>query len=243
MDDFVRCCANVVKSKEFINSIRAREFFAMTEQKQLNAVKRGRPRAEDAGLVDQRVLDAATELFLSQGFGRTTLDQVSEKSRTGKSSLYGRYANKETLFAAVVTRSIEEMFADLGHVPTGRGRKDRLRHLGLELVRVLLTNRCVALMRIVAAEAATFPKLATLGYHMSFEGSAQAIAQTLAGSGSEEDIKAMLPPACRFIELALQPISFQATFGRPPEELLAKAPRDVEEAITLLYVTGQLTDD
>lgn len=214
----------------------------MTEGVRSSKSRRGRPPASEAGLVDERVLDAAAELFLSQGFGRTTLDQVSERSRTGKSSLYGRYANKEKLFAAVVTRSINEMFADLSAAPSGRDRKDRLRHLGLELVRVLLTNRCVSLMRIVAAEAATFPELATLGYHMSFEGSARAIAQTLANSEDEVETERMLPIACRFVELALQPISFQATFGRPMDELLAKAPRDVEDAITLLTATGQLAE-
>ncbi|MGP7795648.1 TetR/AcrR family transcriptional regulator [Sphingomonas sp. CLY1604] len=188
------------------------------------------------------MLDAAAELFLAQGYGRTTLDQVSERARTGKSSLYGRYGSKEKLFAAVVTRSINDMFADLVAVPSERDRKDRLRHLGLDLVRVLLTNRCVSLMRIVAAEAATFPELATLGYRMSFEGSARVVARTLADGDDEAKVERMLPVACRFVELALQPIAFQATFGRPMDELLAKAPRDVEDAITLLIATGRLSD-
>lgn len=202
--------------------------------------RRGRPRAEDRGLVDERVLDAATALFLEQGFGRTTLDQVSERSRTGKSTLYGRYANKEELFAAVATRSINAMFDDLKSDPAEGNVKSRLRHIGRELARVMLETRCVALMRITAAEAGNFPALATLGYRMSFDGSARYVAEAIIGSDSAVTVEDVLPVACRFVELALQPISFQATFGVDPDVLRQDVDRHVDDAIVLLAATGLL---
>lgn len=204
--------------------------------------RKGRPRAEDRGLVDERVLEAATALFLEQGFGRTTLDQVSDRSRTGKSTLYGRYANKEELFAAVVTRSINAMFDDLKAGPTEGDVKSRLRHIGRELARVMLDTRCVALMRITAAEAGNFPDLATLGYRMSFNGTARFVAEAIIGPGGDGSLESVLPTACRFVELAIQPISFQATFGVAPDLLKEHVGRHVDEAIALLIMTGLLDD-
>ena len=202
--------------------------------------RKGRPRAEDRGLVDQRVLDAATALFLEQGYGRTTLDQVSDRSRTGKSTLYKRYANKEELFAAVVTRSIDAMFNDLKASPSGSDVQNRLRHVGRELARVMLDARCVALMRITAAEAGNFPELATLGYRMSFDGTARYVSDAIIGPGGTEPVDSVLPIACRFVELALQPISFQATFGVDPDILKEEIGRHVDDAIILLTATGAL---
>ncbi len=191
--------------------------------------------------MDDRVLDAATALFLKQGFGRTTLDQVSERSRTGKSTLYGRYANKEALFAAVVTRSINAMFDDLKADTTGRDVHSRLRHVGQELARVMLDARCVALMRITAAEAGNFPALATLGYQMSFDGTAHFVAEAIMGPDGSRSQTSVMPIACRFVELALQPISFQATFGVDPDVLKKQVGRHIDEAIILLTATGLLT--
>lgn len=212
----------------------------MTDAAHPERPRKGRPRAEDRGLADERVLDAATALFLEQGYGRTTLDQVSDRSRTGKSTLYGRYANKEELFAAVVTRSIDAMFDDLEADPAEGDVRSRLRHIGRELARVMLDTRCVALMRITAAEAGNFPELATLGYRMSFDGTARYVADAIIGPDGDDPVESALPIACRFVELALQPISFQATFGVDPDILKKEVGRHVDEAIVLLTATGLL---
>jgi AcrR family transcriptional regulator len=214
---------------------------SMTDASLPNRPRKGRPRAEDRGLADERVLDAATALFMERGFGRTTLDQVSERSQTGKSTLYRRYANKEALFAAVVTRSIDAMFDDLKAAPSDGSVQDRLRHIGHELARVMLDARCVALMRITAAEAGNFPALATLGYQQSFDGTARFVAEAIIGPNGSEPIAAVLPVARRFVELALQPISFQAAFGVDPDLLKDQVSRHVDEAIILLTATGKLT--
>lgn len=212
----------------------------MTDAPLTERPRRGRPRTEERGLIDDRILDAATALFLEQGFGRTTLDQVSERSRTGKSTLYGRYANKEALFAAVVTRSIDAMFDDLKAAPLEGDVHSRLRHIGRELALAMLDTRCVALMRITAAEAGNFPALATLGYQMSFDGTARFVADAILGPNARGSTASVMPVACRFVELALQPISFQATFGVDPDVLKKEVGRHVDEAILLLTTTGLL---
>jgi len=212
----------------------------MTPSDTINRPRRGRPPAGEAGMAEARVLDAATALFLEQGFGRTTLDQVSERSRTGKSTLYGRFASKEVLFEAVVRRSIAAMFADVTEPDPTLPVRERVRATGMALARALLESRCVALMRITAAEAGNFPELATVGYRESFDGAARFVADAIAQE--DDSFENAMPAACRFVELALQPMSFQATFGAPSDELLALADRDIDDALSVIVARGLLKD-
>lgn len=205
-----------------------------------STTRRGRPPAQEAGLVEERVLNAATALFLKRGYGRTTLDRVAQMAGTGKSSVYGRYSDKQMLFAAVVERSIKTMFRDLAPVPIGGTVAERLRHVGTELARNLLVPRCVALMRMTAAEADAFPDLARMAYQVSFEGSVRCVLDALSPLGLGDD--QALWVARRFVELAVQPISFQAAFGAGFDELRQRVQSDVDDAITLLRAKGHLPD-
>lgn len=211
----------------------------MTDGQTISRPRRGRPPASEAGLAEERVLDAATALFLEQGFGRTTLDQVSERSRSGKSTLYGRFANKEALFEAVVRRSIAVMFEGVQRPSLDLPVRERVRLVGLELARALLESRCVALMRITAAEAGNFPELATVGYRESFDGAARFVAEAIVGTDAA-DVDQVMPAACRFVEVALQPMSFQATFGAASDELLKLAERDIDDALDVIVARGLL---
>ncbi|MGW9820737.1 AcrR family transcriptional regulator [Methylorubrum extorquens] len=202
--------------------------------------RRGRPPAAEAGVAEERMLEAATALFLEQGFGRTTLDQVSRRSGTGKSALYGRFPDKEALFAAVVRCSIHVMFDELTASPTGVGVRERLRHVGRGLAENLLVPRCIALMRITAAEAPNFPDLARMAYRVSFEGSVRCVLAALDPAGGGEASQDMIRMAERFVELAIQPISFQAAFGTDIEPLRQRCADDVDDAILLLEAKGWL---
>mgnify|MGYP000252244819 len=133
--------------------------------------RRGRPPASQAGQFDERILQVATSLFLDRGFGRTTLDLVAQHAEVGKSSLYARYPSKGDLFAAVVSLSIQTMFDHLAPVPEGLGLGQRLQAVGEALIEGMLHPRCVAFMRITAAEADNFPNLALMAYQVSFDGS------------------------------------------------------------------------
>lgn len=204
--------------------------------------RRGRPPAAEAGQVEERILETATALFLEQGFGRTTLDQVAEKARSGKSTLYGRYPNKQALFSAVVRRSINTMFADLTVVPSGRTARDRLRHVGTELVRNGLLPRCVAFIRITAAEAENFPELARMGYDESFQGCLRCIAEAITGTTEKAAIEGATPAAVRFMETALHPLWFQAVYGADPAMLMVRGQELVDDAVMLLEAKGLLPD-
>jgi AcrR family transcriptional regulator len=50
------------------------------------------------------LLDAATDLFASQGYGATSVDQIALRAGSTKPTLYARFASKEDLYARAVER-------------------------------------------------------------------------------------------------------------------------------------------
>jgi AcrR family transcriptional regulator len=58
-------------------------------------------RERQAAATRQAVLDAARELFLGQGYGATTIDQVAARAQVSKPTVFTAVGNKQALLAAV----------------------------------------------------------------------------------------------------------------------------------------------
>lgn len=202
--------------------------------------RRGRPPASQAGQFDERILQEATSLFLERGFGRTTLDLVAQHAEVGKSSLYSRYPSKDALFAAVVSRSIQTMVDQWTQVPHGLTLVQRLQMVGEVLIEGMLHPRCVAFMRITAAEADNFPDLALTAYQVSFEGAVLYVLRGLGAANLPVVDPVLTALARRFVEVAVQPLSFQAAFGVDVALLRLRSSACVRDAIELLQ--GKITD-
>src|SRR6476659_9462750 len=54
-------------------------------------------RAEKTRLTRRRIVAAAADLFLDQGYGATTLDQVAARAGVAVQTVYFHYGNKATL--------------------------------------------------------------------------------------------------------------------------------------------------
>ena len=196
--------------------------------------RRGRPRVDQAGQVEQRILDAATATFLAQGFGRTTLDQIAEVARVSKTTLYGRFPTKEALFAAVVSASVQRLQVQMNLTPTGGTLKERLIQAGIGLAAATLTPESIALMRVTSAETDTFPKVAREGFRIGFDACVHCIAECLAPTASEDAIAAATPIAVRFVEMALHPLYMHAFFGADLNHLRDRAVRDITDVAEIL---------
>src|SRR5450755_4463106 len=73
------------------------------------ARRSGRPSRADALLLRERILEAATELFLVEGYGSTSIESVAARAGISKRTFYDRFDDKAVLFAAVVHRIIDEI--------------------------------------------------------------------------------------------------------------------------------------
>ena len=180
---------------------------------------------------------------MQQGYARTTLEQIAAAARIGNTTLYKRYRNKEELFTAVLQRSVDTAIGRLTVAPSGGTVRQRLRDTGIAMGRSALTREVIAIMRISAAEAETFPNVAQMGYGLGFDASVTHAAKAIAGNDLPADITAAIPAARRFVELALHPLELQAMFGVDLEHLRLRIEPSVDEAIDVLVQTGLLDGD
>lgn len=107
-----------------------------------------------------QIVRAAEALFLAQGYGTVSMDQVARTAGVSKATLYAYFPSKDALFATIVgDKGIdsplgEEMFPT--DVPDLRAA---LEAIGLRMLRFMLRDRTLAIYRIALAESARFPEL------------------------------------------------------------------------------------
>ena len=121
----------------------------------------GRPSLEASEQIGALILDAATEMFLAQGFGATSIDALAQRLRIAKRTFYHRFPDKEALFAAVVHRIVDRL-RPAGGVPALEGADLRalLERLATMILHAALSPNAIALHRLIVAESARFPELA-----------------------------------------------------------------------------------
>ena len=125
----------------------------------------GRPSRAQSQELREQILQAASELFLSEGYGSTSIEAVASRAGVSKRTFYHRFQHKPDLFAAVVHRIIQQLRPPPG-VPLLEGATlhQILRRLAGLLLRAALSPQAIALHRLVTAESARFPNLGRAVY-------------------------------------------------------------------------------
>jgi AcrR family transcriptional regulator len=123
----------------------------------------GRPSRTQSEQLGERILDAATHLFLSVGYGATSIEAVARRARISKRTFYHRFEDKPALFGAVVHRIIDRLRPP-ADVPLldGANLTEILERVAAIILRGALSTQAIALHRLVVAESARFPKLAAV---------------------------------------------------------------------------------
>jgi TetR/AcrR family transcriptional repressor of mexJK operon len=114
----------------------------------------------DASPKRRQALEAATALFLAQGYGAVSMDAVAKAANISKATLYAHFASKDVLFASMIndcglaTHIDDALFPE--HVTDLRAA---LEALGRRVTHFMLQERTLAIYRIAMAESARFPEL------------------------------------------------------------------------------------
>jgi AcrR family transcriptional regulator len=118
------------------------------------AARGGRPSRADALRLRERILEAATELFLAEGYGSTSIEAIARRAGVSKRTLYDRFDDKPALFTAVVHRIIGQIRPP-PNVPLVEGATlaDILQRLALLILHAALAPQAIALHRALRAEA------------------------------------------------------------------------------------------
>ncbi|RMD90056.1 MAG: TetR family transcriptional regulator [Alphaproteobacteria bacterium] len=122
--------------------------------------RRGRRRSHDKA---RAILEAAAGLFLSQGFERTSMDDIAAAAGVSKQTVYGHYKSKEGLFRAVIADRVSAYFPQhpIRHAHA-QPLAEMLETMGRQYMRLILSAEAAAMFRILAANASSHPKMVAL---------------------------------------------------------------------------------
>lgn len=144
----------------------------------------GRPPREVAARLSEQILTVAEALFLEQGYGATTVEQIAGRIGATKRTIYVRFTGKAGLFHAVVKRVLDARRPDLRTIGIDRGVDERLHDMAMRVLSYALDPDVVRLLRVVTAEAYRFPELARMIEEQAARGIARAIGEML-----EEEVR------------------------------------------------------
>jgi TetR/AcrR family transcriptional regulator, mexJK operon transcriptional repressor len=131
------------------------------------------------------ILVAGETLFLKQGFGGTSMDEVSEASGVSKQTVYAHLQSKEALFLAVVDRMTvqagdalaNQMSDPVANLPV----KEFLLTFARQQMEIVLSPRLMQLRRVVIGEVGRFPDLGRLLHDRGPGRSIKSLAAALSG--------------------------------------------------------------
>ena len=114
------------------------------------------------------ILNAATEVFLRDGYPGASMDEIAALSAVSKQTIYKHFGSKEALFVEIVT-SMTGAAGDIVHNDVQDLGKDEdvkayLEAYAWRQLSVVLTPRLMQLRRLVIAEVGRFPDLAEALY-------------------------------------------------------------------------------
>lgn len=133
--------------------------------------RRGRPANEALG---QKIVDAATQLFVELGFQATTMEKVAQRAKISKLSIYRHFENKEALFSAAIAAHCHQ-FAPQALIENVKGSAaDQLLAVGSFLLRTLLSPEVRNVEAMIVADKRNQRSLSKLHYEA---GPAYVIAQ------------------------------------------------------------------
>ena len=140
------------------------------------------------------ILDAATKMFLEQGYSPTSMDAIARAAGVSKQTIYNQFADKSTLFGAVIkalcndiTRQAAPVDLDSSDVQAG------LTALADWIVTAIISPTSVALYRVIISEGPNIPELGEVSYRAGTEKFLNTVAEYLRRRTACGDMKVEHP--------------------------------------------------
>jgi len=164
---------------------------------------RGRPRIADLAELEARLLRVARQIFIANGYGAASMNEITKAARVSKGTIYSRFPSKAELFWAIVDGQIQNPGGWVRYAgPKPRTLEAMLQSFAERALEDSLAGEIVQLNRLVHAEAERFPELGEAA-HARWRSGAQQVAAIIREYAELEDIPCRDPeaPAEMFITL------------------------------------------
>jgi len=201
--------------------------------------EKARPQAAGKGSKRDRVVAAASRLFLGEGYGTTGMDAIAQAADVSKATLYSYYQDKAALFTDVMVRVCESVGSHDIELPFGDPPEATLKAAALFAITLVLEGVDRRVLQRVVAEADEFPEL---GRQLWNAGPGK-VEGALAAYLAEADRRGVLAvgdprrAAARFVGLVTGVYLLPLLVGvrsRPSEQ---ETQRDLDELVTGFLAT------
>ncbi|MGD2119389.1 MAG: TetR/AcrR family transcriptional regulator [Chromatiales bacterium] len=126
------------------------------------------------------IIEAATRIFLQQGYSNTSMDAIAREAGVSKQTIYNHYGNKQALFSDIITQHCQDVLLTM--LETEHARQNTaaaLSEFAETLLSIILQPSVLALHRLIIAESARFPELGELYYRVGPERGNRVVAKYL----------------------------------------------------------------
>jgi AcrR family transcriptional regulator len=114
------------------------------------------------------ILEAATTLFLRNGYLGTSMDEIAALAGVSKQTVYKAFSDKERLFSEIVVGAVREaadpVYAEVLRLEDTGDVEADLRGFARRLIRRVMQPQILQLRRLVIGEAGRFPELGRTFY-------------------------------------------------------------------------------
>jgi len=182
----------------------------------------------------RQIAVAAEALFLAHGYGAVSMDAVARQAGVSKATLYAHFVSKDALFASIVADKgednpvVESLFPDtVADLPAA------LLEIGQRLLRFMLRDRTLSILRIAIAESTRFPELGVAFYAngpQKFRDRFRAWLDTLTAQGLVATPDT-LTATYQFMALLRSDMFLRAGLGLPPPPGEAEIDATVTDAV------------
>lgn len=112
-----------------------------------------------------QILDSASELLLQNGYSNTSMDAVAKASGVSKQTVYSHFANKDSLYNAVIETKCEEYrIEDSSICVNTQPLIEILELIGKRFIQLLNDENVIAMYKVVIGESKSGSHEAKLFY-------------------------------------------------------------------------------
>jgi TetR/AcrR family transcriptional repressor of mexJK operon len=189
----------------------------MTSDVHMQASQRRTARTPATRGKRESVLDAAVELFLSEGFDRTSMDAVAAHAGVSKTTVYAHFGDKVELFHAVTKRGGASLDVDLDEVMLAPAQdpEERLALIAFKILEATTAPQYLAFLRVMVTEAVRRPELTQVVRSLGVPHGVELIAATLQEDADQHGYTLPDPEAyaALFIRMAVAGLQVDALLG------------------------------
>jgi len=124
-------------------------------------IKCGRPSKGDEQLSRDRLLDAATQLFLEYGYGNLNMETIARDAHVSLRTLYNQFGGKSGLFGALIRRCSDQW---IHRLPIEQPLENALTLFARQFLYETTRPDAIRIRAILIGESPRFPDLAIQFY-------------------------------------------------------------------------------